>query len=327
MAIHLDPSQPASQSYPEKSSSAQPLAKPIAISDDMCSLANTDDTPMATGLFAWLGTKINDLFQSLLSCFGSSREVVLEESSIVTNTSVGLALEVAEKSAASLQSTESCMGSNNSTRLGFEEDLPNLRESPESSTELEEEGEKSAALFEPRESTGSGIEIEVEEKSTASLEQRIEKGAAIITRHFSDEFFTNLRIDRSVVLIFINYNSSVSFQFSPFSDGVEKIKQAALDKLRGLLSNELNTACEDGKLKIKTWVLIKRQVSHLFEYRKLKSSLQFPNGEKPKESSMSAKKFDKHTVYRCLENVKKFDKFPHEELVAFLNSNKIASLN
>lgn len=75
MGFRIEHSRPASVPASADSPSADLPNKPIATpSDNIRSLAHSDDSS-EEGFFCWLGTKIYEFFQSLLSCLGISSSV------------------------------------------------------------------------------------------------------------------------------------------------------------------------------------------------------------------------------------------------------------
>lgn len=111
-----------------------------------------------------------------------------------------------------------------------------------------------------------------------ALKQRIEKGTQLITEYFNSDIFNGLDPARSAVMVTIQFNREVSILFSRLSEGKEDIKQAALLKLRDLLGNDNNKACEDELLSIRTMTFLKNGPDN-FQCKSLLSWIDFEEGK------------------------------------------------
>lgn len=165
--------------------------------------------------------------------------------------------------------------------------------------------------------------VERVENCTASLERRINGGAENITRHFNDKGFNDLDPAKSAVMVIIKYNLDNSYsyeaavQFDRLTVGKEKIKEAALQKLREALSNDQEF---DG-LTIQT-LIFSHDGNDCFNYTSLGSEIEFPYKVIDEISSKKekSKEFILSLIAKAISNIRNSrDVVPKTEIEQFMD--------
>lgn len=111
------------------------------------------------------------------------------------------------------------------------------------------------------------------ETAETLLNQRIEKGIEVITRHFEDAAFRRWDSGcRNIVVL--KYNEQIVLSMHLLSRGVDALKAGAIEELRRLLNSPTNRSCENGRLRIENFIIHKRDPDN-FGIRNLGSSIQF----------------------------------------------------